>query len=335
MHQEEEGAVLEENAAKDINNSQVLAYNGNYKIVIAVCAILSVIFMKTGFMSLFFLVPVGFAVIFTGSLWQPFFAAAITNVIISVFIHTLVGNNNSLWTDILYFSVVMLVFTWVIGGKNLRTVYRYVLASTAGAIAFIVLVLNNKNDTSFNRFLAEMAELFSSIYASSSVNEVNILTADRLLEFIKSISLRGGALVSMLLVFFINHQLTMAVIRFIKRQRINNANSIIMFFAPANTVWVLSGALTAVILTSMLRIGFIEIIAWNVLSVCVIIFITQGAGIIMFQLAKRTMLFRFAAGVIIFFLIISPLNTIAIGALLLLGIAEIWLPLRRVRSLES
>jgi len=75
MHQEEENAVLEENVISD--NSSVRYYSGNEKAVIAICAALCVLFMKTGFFSFFFLVPLGYAVFVTGSLFAPFFAVTL------------------------------------------------------------------------------------------------------------------------------------------------------------------------------------------------------------------------------------------------------------------
>jgi hypothetical protein len=329
MHQEEESVALEEKAAGQ-NNIAVNLYRSNYRIIIAVCAVLTVIFMKTGFFSLFFLVPLGYAVLVTGSLWLPFFAAAILNIVVSVFLQIFADNNSSPWMDIFYFSVVMLMFTWIIGGRNVRTAFRYILAASAGAIAFLVFIMGNRNDTSFNLFLVEMSKMLTSMF-SSPANDAAIQQAfspERLLELIRGISFRGGALVSMLVVFFLNHRLTLTIVRLVKRQQKDRSLGIIQFFAPPNTVWVLSGALVTVVLTSMFRIDFIEIIAWNVLIACGIIFMTQGAGIIMYLLAKRTLVFRIIASLSIVFLIVSPLSTIAIISLMLLGIAEIWLPLR-------
>jgi uncharacterized membrane protein YedE/YeeE len=68
-----------------------------------------------------------------------------------------------------------------------------------------------------------------------------------------------------------------------------------------------------------------------VLVVCAILFLAQGAGIVLFTLARRTMppALRLIFNILIIIVIFSPgINTIALVALMFLGIAENWLPLR-------
>jgi hypothetical protein len=329
MLQEREDAAVKEAG---------FTYNKSSLIVVAVCVTLSMIFMKTGFLSFFFLVPLGYAVLVSGSLWLIFIAAASVNIVISVLLHLFAANNSSLWMDILYFSAVILLFLWIVSGKNIRTAYRFILASAGGAIAFIIFIWSNRSGTSFNVLLNEMAQLLSSIFVSSSGNQTavqQVFTPERVLELMTSIVLRGGALVSMFFVFFLNRQITLSVARFFRRQI--NTFGLIDFFTPSNTVWVFSGALAVVLVTRLLRVEILEIISWNVLTVCVIMFWAQGAGILMYLLAKRPPVFRIIISVIIVVLIFSPLSTIALVALLLLGIIENWLPLRgrRVEKKET
>jgi uncharacterized protein YybS (DUF2232 family) len=79
--------------------------------------------------------------------------------------------------------------------------------------------------------------------------------------------------------------------------------------------------------------GFVipELAAWTVLMVCAILFLAQGVGIVHFTLTKRPMPppLRFICNVLIVVVVFSPgINTVALAGLILLGIAENWLPLR-------
>ena len=71
------------------------------------------------------------------------------------------------------------------------------------------------------------------------------------------------------------------------------------------------------------------------LIICVMIFLAQGGGIVMFTLARRPMspIMRLLCGIAIVFFLFSPgLNFLAIGALVILGLAENWLPMRVLKQ---
>jgi hypothetical protein len=60
-------------------------------------------------------------------------------------------------------------------------------------------------------------------------------------------------------------------------------------------------------------------------------FLAQGGGIILFNLARRPMpvIMRLLCGIVCVLLIFSPgLNVLALGIVVLVGIAENWLPMR-------
>ena len=311
------------------------SYSGSGYAVIAICVVLSMLFMKTGILSFLFLMPLGYAVLVSGSIWITFFAAAAVNIVLSLVLHLNVAHNVSLWMDIFYFTVILFMFNWIMGGTNLRTAYRLILASLAGAAAFIILIMNNSSDTSFYAVLNDMAELLASILANSSANGEAVqqaFTQERVLELIKSISLRGGAFISMLFIFFLNRQITLTAMWLIKRKR--HEISFIQFFAPSYSIWMFSGALAAILLSSMVKSELLEILSWNVLTVSAVLFLAQGAGIIMHLFTRFTHVTRIIASVLAMFLLLSPVNTIAIAAVLILGIAETWLPIR-IKKVES
>ena len=302
---------------------------GNSYVMIAVCVVLSMIFMKTGILSFLFLVPLGYAILVSGSLWITFLTAAAANIVLSLFLHTHTADNSSLWMDIFYFTTILLMFCWIMGGRNLRTAYRFLIASAAGAAAFIILIMSNRNDSSFYMVLNEMSELLASVFLSSSANDAAVqqaFTPEKVLEMIRSISLRGGAMVSMIFIFFLNRQITLTAMWLVKKQRYKR--SLTKFFAPPVTIWVLSGALAAVLLSSVFRIELLEILSWNVLTVCAILFTAQGAGIVLHLFTRFTPVTRIIVSVLVMVLILSPASVIAIAAVLLLGISETWLPIR-------
>ncbi|MDR2480534.1 MAG: YybS family protein, partial [Treponema sp.] len=108
-----------------------------------------------------------------------------------------------------------------------------------------------------------------------------------------------------------------------------------VFHAPPKTIWVLSLALAGILLGNVLKAAVLEIAAWNVLIVSVMLFLAQGGGIVLYTLTRRSLppLSRFFSNVLLIVVIFSPgINVLALGALVLLGIAENWLPLRAAAS---
>ena len=301
-------------------------------VVIIVCAFLSVVFTRVGFLSLFFLAPVGYAVLVCNTVWLPLVSAASLNagflIILRLFFR---GSADSLPLEILYLITLFTGFAWIMGGGHLRGAYRFVLASAAGTVVFLIYI--NGSGSGFYSSLNEMSQMLTQVFNSANVDPSRrsllqqIITPDRVQEAVKSFLFRGGALVSTSFVFFINRQVSISVVSIIKKQR--KDRGLTGFFAPSVTIWVLSGALAVILLTRMFRVQTLEIIAWNILVICVILFFAQGTGIILHFLARRTYVFRFISVVLVVMAILSPgLNMIAFSAILLLGIAEIWLPLR-------
>jgi len=327
--QEEEGAAVEASAGiqKTIPHITML-----------VCVGLSIFFLNSGFLSLFFLVPLGYAVLISGYVWPVFLATAAANIVFSIITHLINGHGFvSLWMEIFYFTSLFLCFTWIMGGSKfiqIRTLYRFILGSVAGAFAFLFFIVGSRSDSSFEIMLRSVAEMVSSILVSTGEADAvrrsslqQTMTPERIFEVTKSILLRGGALTSIFFIFYINRYLSLTAIWLIKKQK--KDNGLKFFYAPPQTIWVLTCSLALVLLSNMFRIEFIEIITWNVFTICVIIFLAQGAGILMFLLTQRSPTFRLVANVLIIILIFSPgLNTVAITALLLLGIIGNFRPIR-------
>jgi hypothetical protein len=310
--------------------------------VLLICAVMSVFFMNLGFLSMFFLAPFGYAILACGSIWPAFFASAGVYALFSFSMRLISGGvSGGMLAEIIYFAVLFLCFAWIINsGKftNIRTAYRFVLSASAAAFAFLlVFVFNPQSNSTYNNILNEMSEMLSVMLVSNSGEDAvqnsflqQTATPENIKEMIKAISLRGGAVVSIFFMFFINRQISITAYWFIKKQR--SDRGLTAFFAPANAIWVLSASLAVIILSRLFQIKFFEIIAWNVFVICVILFMAQGAGIVMYMFASRTGIFRIIASLLIIVVILSPVLTFAIAALPLLGIAENWLPFRTAKK---
>jgi hypothetical protein len=98
---------------------------------------------------------------------------------------------------------------------------------------------------------------------------------------------------------------------------------------------VFSAGLALVLLSRIFKTAVIETAAWNILVICAMIYLAQGAGIVFFILARRKIppVSRFLVNLLAVVIFLSPgINAFALAVLILLGIAENWLPLRAVKT---
>jgi len=311
-------------------------------IPVIICAFLSAFILKTGtfsLLSVFYLVPLGYAILTCKSLRFPFIVTAIVNIV-AYFIFKRNNYSSYMLAEIIYLTVVFLCYGWIMNADrfpNIRTAYRFIIASAAGSVVFLVNFFAASASVEFKLALEQICEALSAVYASSPENDTvknsflqELLTPDKMLEAAKNILLRGGALAGIFFMFFINRQISISLFWLIKRQRIGKGLE--EFFAPPNAVWVFSGSLATILLARVFNFETLEIIAWNVFVTCVIIFLAQGAGIFKFLLARRSYFVRMFANILVILVLFSPLNTAAVAALILLGIAENWLSLRQPKQ---
>jgi hypothetical protein len=315
-------------------------------IPVLICAILSVLLMRTGFLSFLFLVPLGFSAVAynPAAAWFAFVLAAILNGALSLgFSLYYQSGAVGFALDILHFTVLTLGFTWIMtGGTNglflprIRTMYRFIAAAVAGGAAFLIVGYVTRSSAGFAALVQSQAEMLSSAYISSSGADAvrrsfleHFLTPDTVMEAITLVALRGGALALVFILLFVNRQISLSLAWIFRRRR--SAQSLSNFHVPANAIWGLSLSLAAVLLGKIAGLVIPEIIAWNVLVICVILFLAQGGGIALYTLTRRPLppMMRLLCNVLIIVVVFSPgINTFALGLLILLGIAENWLPLR-------
>ena len=305
-------------------------------------ASISVALMRSGFLSFLFLVPLGFSAAASGpaTAWLACVSAVIINGGIAVGTGLHYGSGGGgLVADLLYYTVTALGFTWIMAGgffPRVRTMYRFSIAAVAGALAFLCIVSLTRNSEGFAGFLQSQAEWLSSVYISASGADAarrsvleHQLTPEKILEALTAVALRGGGLVSAFFLLFVNRQAALGLVRIVRRR--SEGRSLSAFHVPVNTIWVLSISLAAVLLATIIKAAIVEIIAWNIVVLCAILFLAQGAGIAFYALTRRPLppLMRLLCTVLIVVMVCSPgINMAALGLLIILGIAENWLPLR-------
>jgi hypothetical protein len=338
--QEEEGVSVQETESPSVTAEKRLPYGiQKYKhiITLLICVTLSLIFMKTGFLSLIYLVPLGYAIIVSGNLLPVFITAAAANFVIIV-IRALSNNDglNNILLEALYSITVLFGFSWIIGGKFMRTVYRFVIASAVCTVMFLIFI-NTSSSNTFKILNETAKEIFNNYNLKPEGTAVDsfftlAFAPQEIVELAKIFLLRGGALISMFFIFFINRQIAVIAVSLIKKQKFERG--LTAFYAPVNTIWVLSGSLASIALSGIFKIEVLITLSWNVFTVCAIIFLAQGVGVLTYWLSLRSTAFRLLINIMIVVLLFSPLSIFAIMALFLLGIIDNWRPFRVLKSAQ-
>jgi hypothetical protein len=306
--------------------------------------------MRSGFLGLFFLVPMGFV----AALWNA--ATARVSVLIAVALHVLSGLGLSLIIplvpqdfvlDILYFGVMVSVFVWIIrppkggpGFLRIRTAWRLTLGAAAGVSLFMGIAASAGEKSGFTAFARAQSELLSSLSIASSGSDAvrrslleQYLTPDRIREIMTSLILRGGGLASCMAVFYVSRFLTLFLAGLVRRDR--TWPGLREFRVPPWLIWALSLSLGSVLFGRLVKWQIPEIAAWNVLAVCALMYLAQGAGIVRHFLTCSPISpgLRLFINIAIIFAVLSPgINGILLGGLILLGVAEHWAPLRALKD---
>ncbi|MDR1100114.1 MAG: YybS family protein [Treponema sp.] len=324
------------------------AWAGTFAWVPAIIgAALGVVLIRIGFLGLLFLLPLGIMAYAynTGTAWLCAALAALGNGAFSLGVVLTFGYSSSaMGWDSFYFAAMVLIFTWVCapplrGPRFLRIpgIYRLCLGAVLGVLALAPMV--GRGDNGLYSFLWTQAETMASRYAESSGADVvqrslleRYLTADTIMEVLGFTALRGGAVASCIFLFFINRQAAMVLSGLIRRRR--PGTSLARFHVAPKIIWGLSAALLAVLVSSRLEISPLEIAAWNILVICGILYLAQGGGILLHFLAHPAVppVLRGFLNLLFVMLILSPgINAVALGVLILLGIAENWVPFRALK----
>jgi hypothetical protein len=250
-----------------------------------------------------------------------------------------------LWSlpEQLYIAVMVLGFTWLTasslrqGRGPVPAVYRLTAASVAGALAALPALLAVKNDDGVYRLIRSQAEAAVSLYASSpdavARSLLEQISPEWILETLEFVALRGGAAASCMVLLYFSRQAALLFTWFIRKTR--PGGGIVRFHTGFRLIWVFSFSLLGVLGGTVWRILPLEIGAWNILVLCAILYLAQGAGILLYLLSKLAMppFLRFLAHFLVILALFSPkVNVFALGALALLGIVENWVPFRAFHS---
>jgi hypothetical protein len=322
---------------------------GPHLIPILVSVLVCVGCVRTGILGFFFLVPLGIMAFGYDlrTAWTALIGAVLVNGFLFGGIALIRGDTpGELWRDIFYFSAMVILFGWItappVSGPRflrIRTAYRFVAASLAGALVFFPLIASLRNNAGFHAFFSNQMEVLNSLYVSSGGVDMarrsflEQLTPEILLEYLEFILIRGGGVVSCGLLFFISRQAAVMFAWIIRRRR--PEGSLSGFHVDPGIIWVLSGALLAVLLGTRAKIAPLEIAAWNMITLCAILYLAQGGGIVLFFLNRFAIppVLRLVLNTALLVLLFNPgISPFILGILIVLGIAENWAPFRAQKS---
>jgi hypothetical protein len=238
-----------------------------------------------------------------------------------------------LW-NILYYSVMVLVFCWINAEQGkyvpffpIPPVYRLALGSLAAAAAIIPCFLAVMENGEFVRFVSTRLDAVFKASGGEFDAEAFILS-------VVYLGIRGGILVSTLFFFAVSRQFAVFITWLVRRGK--PAAGLIGFKNGQFLIWVLSASLGAVLVGKITGVTVIEAGAWNILALCAILYLAQGGGIAFYFLVRLPPFYRLLVNVALLILLFRPgINMVVLGILILAGIIENWVPLRAFGSQGS
>jgi hypothetical protein len=298
----------------------------------------------------FFLIPMGL----TAALWNT--GTAWVSVLVAVVSHAAIGLGLSLVVplasrdfvlDTLYFAFMVSAFVWIIrppergpGFLRIRAAWRLTLGAAAGVFFFMVIAVSAGENSGFTAFARAQSELLFSLFIDASGSDAarrslleQHFSPQRIRELMISLILRGGGLASCMVVFYISRFIVLFLAGLIRRGRV--WPGLREFRVSPWLIWAFSLALGTVIFARLVKWQTPEIVAWNVLALCALMYLAQGAGIVRHFLTRRPISpgLRLFVNIAVIFAVLSPgLNGLLFGALILLGVAEHWAPLRVIKQ---
>jgi hypothetical protein len=306
----------------------------------AAAAAASVFCVRSGFFAFFFLLPLGLAAFGGGakSAWAAGILATAANLIAALWLYVYRDADPALlrWTGI-YHTVMIAAFTWINAPLGKRWVlaespWRVAAAAVCCTAVMTPVFLAMMNDGRLTAFLSDRLEGFQGGLG---------ITVDEFLSGMVYAGLRGGILASLVIFWWVNRQLASGIIRLARRRGDESlpgvpAGSVLGFHAPAFLIWVLSLSLGAVVAGTAAGLLWVEAAGWNVLTLSVMLFFVQGGAVALHYLRRAPPFIRLAvnAGIVALFFVpaLTPLLAGLLGALVLLGIAENWVPFRLSRE---
>ena len=304
----------------------------------------SIFFARIGLFAFFFLAPLGFLAFRHGrkAAWNALLFAVAGNALAALAAASSRGAApaGAFW-GIAYFAIMACVFVWIAApppNSPLRAcgAMRLIAGSCAAALLLIAAFFRAAASPGFLDQLGAITDAIASWRGAAGADVVQAallsdITPEMTLEFMAAVMLRGGALFFSALLFFACRQFSFLLARLFAREKPAAENLLAAFRAPRKAIWALSGSLLLVVLASAANIGGLEILIWNILVLCGIMYLAQGLGILQFFLARAAVppFLRLLLLASFFIMLLSPgINAVLLGGVALLGIAENWVPLR-------
>ncbi|MDR2210453.1 MAG: YybS family protein [Spirochaetaceae bacterium] len=290
----------------------------------------SILCVRTGFLSFFFLLPLALGAFFGGqrAAWAGGILAAAGNTIISLWLYMYRGSDPIplLWFT-LYYAMMALVFTWINAPLSrfwvlLETPYRMAAGALLCTLIVGAALLFLLDDSQLQGFVELQLTALNGLAGQEGAP-----TAAELTTLIVHTGLRGGILLSCIFFWWINRQIALGIFRIVRR--LPPGGSLLSFRVPPFFIWIFSLALGAVVFGRIGNAEILEIGGWNILAFSGILFFVQGGAIVFYYLLKTPLFFRVLVNLgIIILLFIPGAITALLGLLLLLGIAENWVSFR-------
>ena len=311
------------------------------------------LFSRSSLLILFFLIPLGFLAFRYGYrvAWNAVLFAVAGNMLLAMGTALTRGfaPTGFLW-GVFAFTFMVSVFTWVTApppGFSLKfcATARLVIGSSLASLLFIDFFFRAMASPYFLEHVGTVTQAMAARQAAAGSDVVRNalfaeMTPEMLIHVIRSTVLRGGALVFSALMFFICRQTAFLLARLFARDKplganSHEVNSLALFRAHPALIWVLSVSLLLAVLASMANLEIPGILLWNILIVCGILYLAQGIGILQFFLAGTaiTPFLKLLLCITFIVLFLSPgINAVLFGGVVLLGIAENWVPFRVPKS---
>jgi len=279
----------------------------------------------------FFMLPLGFAA-YSYGLRITWFSAILFTVINLFYTLTFrIAQGIPPEAGILDFftiTVLTLIFTWIVSPPlflsfKLPGAFRMIIGSSLGALLFIFIFLRQIAEPVF----INQVEAITNTFFSFNLGEE--ILVDDILYLMMDIMLRGGSLLSCIIIFFLNRHLGLMISRLFRKEK--GKPVFVAFHVYPVFIWIFSITLILLVFTSISGLLIPEILLWNILLICAMLYIAQGMGILQFFMTRPQTPPFLRLGliiVIIGFILSTVLNTVLIVGLLLLGIVENWLPIR-------
>jgi hypothetical protein len=222
---------------------------------------------------------------------------------------------------------MVLTFTWINAPLGRFWMLKEVPYRMAAGAVFCTLLfsLSITQDTRLHLFLIRHLEAL----ASRASPGIPGPTAEELFFSMVYFGLRGGILFSCMVFWWINRQFALLLTLFFRRGQAGPAGTLLTFRTPFFLVWVLTFSLGAILLGKAGAVELLEIGGWNLLVLSATLFLVQGGAVALYFLARLPPLVRILINVGIVILLFRPgVNKVILGLLVLLGIAENWVPFR-------